>query len=149
MPDLTKFSRRIQARADRIPHIADAIVRKAALAADQAVVTGTPVDVGRARSNWIVSLDQPASETIDAYYPGENRSTESQNTQAALDQGEEVVKNYRGGVGQEIHITNNLEYIIPLNNGHSDQAPANFVELGVMEAVQAVRSAKLLDDREP
>jgi hypothetical protein len=104
---------------------------------------GTPVDTGRARSNWIAQIGSAPDTVIDAYVPGSLGDTEAANTQAALDQAEAVIKNYKGG--QEIHITNNLPYIQRLNDGWSSQAPANFVEQGVMEALQVVYFGRIVD----
>ena len=56
MPSLSEFSRRITLRGRKVAEGADALTRKVALAADQAVVSGTPVDTGRARSNWIAAI---------------------------------------------------------------------------------------------
>lgn len=137
------FSRRMNVLANRLVSGADRLTRKVALVADQVIVSETPVDTGRAKSNWIVNLDAPASDTIEAYAPGEQGTTEGQNIQAALDQGSTVIANYR--TGSEIHITNNLSYIQPLNDGSSDQAPANFVETAIQEAVNAVQSSHILD----
>ena len=144
MPNLSEFSRRITLRGRKVTEGADALTRRVALAADQAVVMGTPVDTGRARSNWIVALGAAPSQTIEAYSPGEAGNTEAANTQAALDQGEAVIRGYRGE-GQEIHITNNLPYIQRLNDGYSAQAPANFVEQAVLEAVQVVQFGRVVD----
>lgn len=139
MPNLNEFTRRIRARANQVGSNVTKTVRRVAITADAAVVQGTPVDTGRAKSNWIVQLGSPADETIGPYSPGEAGSTEAQNVQAALDQGEAVISRYQSGEGVEIHITNNLPYIQRLNDGYSDQAPANFVEEAILEAVAAAR----------
>ena len=143
MPSLNDFSRRITVRGRGIAENTDRLVRKVALAADQAVVMGTPVDTGRARSNWIAQIGSASSGTVDAYAPGESGSTAGANTQAAIDQAEAVISGYNNG--QEIHITNNLPYIQRLNDGYSAQAPANFVEQAVMEAVQVVQFGRIVD----
>lgn len=143
MPNLNEFTRRIRARANTLGDNLTKAVRRVAITADAAVVLGTPVDTGRARSNWIVALGAPSSRTIEAYAPGEKGNTEAANTQAALDQGESVITGYVSGQDMEIHITNNLPYIQRLNDGYSAQAPANFVELAVMEAVGAARRGVL------
>ena len=145
MPSLSEFSRRITLRGKKVTEGADSLVRKVALAADQAVVMATPVDTGRARSNWIVALDASPEQTIDPYAPGEAGSTEAANTQAAIDQGQSVIRGYNGDQNQEIHITNNLPYIQRLNDGYSAQAPANFVEQAVIEAVQVVGKSRVTD----
>jgi len=141
--NLNEFPRRIRARASQVGSNVTKTVRRVAITADAAVVLGTPVDTGRAKSNWIVQLNAPAEEVIDAYSPGEAGSTEGQNVQAALDQGEAVISRYQSGEGVEIHITNNLPYIQRLNDGYSDQAPANFVEEAILEAVAAARRGVL------
>lgn len=145
MASLDEFSRRIVVRARNVADNADRLVRRVALVADQAVVTATPVDTGRARSNWIVQIGGPATDAIEPYSPGDRGSTGAANVQAALDQGEAAIRDYRAG--QEIHITNNLPYIGDLNKGSSAQAPENFVELSVLEAVQAVRFGRIVDGK--
>lgn len=122
----------------------DKTVRMAALAADQAVVLGTPVDKGRARSNWIVSLGAPSRTTIEPYVPGEAGSTGSANAQAALAQGSTTIGGYDGLIHGAIAISNNLPYIEKLNQGHSAQAPAGFVQKAVQSAVRAVKQARII-----
>lgn len=143
MPSLNDFSRRITVRGRQVAENTDRLVRKVALAADQAVVMGTPVDTGRARSNWIAQIGSAPSGTIDAYAPGDAGSTAGANTQAAIDQAESVISGYNSG--EEIHITNNLPYIQRLNDGYSAQAPANFVEQAVVEAAQVVQFGRIVD----
>lgn len=143
MPNLNEFTRRMRARVNALGDNLTKTVRRVALTADAAVVLGTPVDTGRARSNWIVSLGAAPTQTIEAYAPGEEGMTGGANTQAALEQGESVIKEYVSGQGMEIHITNNLSYIQRLNDGYSAQAPANFVETAVQEALAAARRGVL------
>ena len=135
----------MQVLAQRFEGNADKMVRKAALAVDQTVVLATPVDTGRARSNWIVQLGAPAESVIEAYAPGFFGSTGAENAQAAIDQGSAEISGYRGGQGTEIHITNNLPYIGDLNDGWSAQAAANFVQTAIQTAAEAVTGTKLLD----
>lgn len=108
---------------------ADRLVRRCALATDAAVVIATPVDTGRARSNWQVELGQAASGTLD---------TTDKSGQGAISQGKQVIDTYKSG--SSINITNNLPYIERLNNGWSAQAPAGFVERAVQIGVAAVAS---------
>lgn len=143
MSSLNDFSRHITLLGDRVGKNCDKLVRKIALAADQAVVSGTPVDTGRARSNWIVQKGSPRDGVIDPYVEGESGSTGAANVQAALNQGEKVIRSYK--YGDEIHITNNLPYIQELNDGSSAQASENFVEEAVLTAIQAVRNSRIVD----
>lgn len=142
MPSLSEFSRRIFVRAEDVQHRADELTRKVALAIDQAIVMGTPVDTGRARSNWIVQLDDAPDTVIPPYSPGEAGSTSGANTQAALDQGQRTIQGYT--TGRVIHIVNNLPYIQRLNDGWSRQAPAHYVEKATLEAARAVQSFHLI-----
>lgn len=135
MPSLDKFNQRIQVVADDVATGADRLTRAAALAVDKAVVMDTPVDSGRARSNWVANINGPANEAIDAYSPGTKGNTAAENQQKATDQAERVVASYK--FGDAIHITNNLPYIIALNNGHSSQTAAGFVD----RALQSTREA--------
>lgn len=145
MASLSQFSSRMARIAVNIPEQADKAVRKAALACDQAIVMATPVDTGRARSNWIASLNTASGDEVDPYAPGQEGSTAGANTQAALEQAQAVVAGYDGDRHSSVHITNNLPYIGPLNDGHSAQAPAGFVSTGVQAGVAAVKTVRILD----
>ena len=144
MPSLSDFSRRITLRGRKVAEGADALTRKVALAADQAVVSGTPVDTGRARSNWIVELNAPRRATVEPYSPGTGGSTAGANTTAALEQGRAVISTYNGLRDSAIAISNNLPYIGRLNEGSSAQAPAGFVQKAVQSGVREVRKARLV-----
>lgn len=141
--DMKSFAARIDSIAARIESGADRVTRQTALAVDQTVVMATPVDEGRARSNWQVRAGIAPSEVIEPYAPGKGGSTGAQNTQAALDQGKIAISS--AAPGQEIHITNNLPYIGPLNDGHSAQAPAGFVEQAVNAGIETIRRARLIE----
>ncbi len=129
--DMGEFSLRIRARSNEIVAKVDETVRRVALAADQAVVMATPVDTGRARSNWIVRIGEASSEVREAAEVG-----------SVLAEGQAVISQYKGG--SSIHITNNLPYINRLNEGWSAQAPSGFVETAVQIATEAVGKSKLL-----
>lgn len=127
------------ARGRSVSVRADELTRKVALAALSTVSTETPVDTGRARSNWIVALGAPRREVIDSYGP-------DQGAAGAISAGEAVIAGYRGE-GQAIYISNNLPYISRLNDGWSAQAPAGFVETAVRAAVLALGNGTLVLDR--
>ncbi len=144
MTSLDQFSRRIRLRAEDLARNVDQGVKQAALAVDQAVVLGTPVDTGLARSNWLVTRVAPRQGTINAYSPGERLGIgEQQNAAGALAQGQAAVRSRRPG--EDIIIQNNVEYIGLLNDGSSQQAPANFVATAVMAGISAVRRRRYLD----
>lgn len=146
MPGFEDFARRMGRLATDLPERADLVVRKTVLAVDQAVVLSTPVDRGRARSNWIGALDEASDTVVDAYVEGQDGSTSSANSQAALAQVEGVVSGYDGDLHNEVHVTNNLPYIEVLNDGSSSQAPADFVSEAVRAGADAVKGSRLLED---
>lgn len=82
-----------------------------AMAIYQKLIEATPVDTGRARSNWW--MDTAPSVTII-----EPDDTSSGMAQAASMMGRNIE------LGSTIYISNNLPYIQRLDDGYSGQAPA-------------------------
>lgn len=138
MASLSTFAKNMRRLAKGISVNADAHVRKVALAIDATVVMATPVDEGRARSNWQVAVDAAPTGTVEAYSPGKEGSTGGANAREAIAQAERAIAQYVGGKPTSaIHITNNLPYIRRLNDGWSAQAPAAFVERAVQVGLAA------------
>jgi len=140
---LDRFAHRMRLRGRNVTENTDKLVRKVALITDQAVVSATPVDTGRAKSNWLVQVGSSPNTAIEPYVPGKFGSTAAENTQAAIDQASSAISGYTSG--SAIYITNNLPYIQKLNNGSSAQASANFVQQAVLEGAAAVHTARILD----
>lgn len=130
--DLGEFSRRMTVVSRAVAVGALKIVRGAALVADEAVVVGTPVDTGRARSNWITSLDAPVLDERPAPF--------DRSGQLSIDQAHEELADFRGG---DIFITNNVPYIMPLEHGHSAQAPDGMAQQAVAEAAAYVHRTRV------
>lgn len=124
-----EFTRRMLVRAARVVENANKVVRGAAIVADQAVVVGTPVDTGRARSNWIASIDAPSEDELLG--PGFDKSG-----QAAISSAAKVIAGRKTG---DIFLTNNVPYIIPLEEGHSAQAPEGMAKQAVAAAADYVK----------
>lgn len=109
-------------------------VRATALAVMTNIVVNTPVgnpDLwkspppkgyagGRARNNWNADINTVDASITDQVNPN---ATGTEKITAAL-------VSYK--LSDTINISNNLPYIRRLNEGHSKQAPANFVEKAVM-----------------
>lgn len=113
--DLTKFGKLTEQQAL-------SIFRKIALDLDASVVLDTPVDEGRARGNWYPSINIPSNE-VDEESLGPSKSLSRISRTAPL-----------AKLGDIIWLTNNLPYILPLENGHSSQAPEGMVEVNVIRA---------------
>ena len=108
----------------------------------------TPVDTGQAVSNWQVTLTAPAEDPIAPYAPARegymkqskgvrtwtHRDDPSQiradNSSAALEVSRPIIA--AAQPSQPIFITNALDYIEVLNQGHSTQAPALFVDRAII-----------------
>jgi len=97
--------------------------RTIAFAAFTRIAGRTPVDTGTARNNWTVSAGEP-DRTIKAA-PG---------TPGAMPMMAAVAEAPPGGnINVPLYITNNLPYIVPLEQGHSRQAPGGMVDLTLAE----------------
>lgn len=143
MATLAQFARRMRQLGRNVEENAPRATRRVALAVLQTVVTSTPVDTGRARSNWVVSSSGvPRRSERDAFSPGEGGSTAEQNSEVAISVGGQEIDRYRGQVG--ITISNNLPYIEALNDGSSAQAPAGFVETAVQVGRSVARRQRVL-----
>lgn len=101
--------------------------RSLALDLDQRIVLKTPVDTGRARANWLVGLGSPVRESrVAVDQAGGNTIAEGAATIAKAED-------------EDIWISNNLSYIVDLENGTSKQAPAGMVRLSIMETESVFR----------
>lgn len=142
MANLSDLDNRMNRLSKKLSGEVNKFVRKVAFIADQNVVFATPVDTGRARSNWLVSVNSPVNETIQPYKAGSALGVgEVANASAATDQALAALAGRRND--QDIYIQNNLVYISRLNEGHSQQAPANFVQMAVKNAVNTALKIKL------
>lgn len=109
------------------------MMRRVALDIDSALVLTTPVDTGRARSNWQVSIGKTAAGTVD----------QPVSAQEAIDTAKGQLSKLRDS-DDKIHITNNLPYIQRLNEGWSPQQPAGFVDQAVMTVVGSIHKQRIL-----
>lgn len=93
---------------------------------------GTPVDTGWARSNWIASTGAPALAAV-----GTRATVDLGSQQAALAK----IFGYKLSDGPAF-VTNNVPYILHLNEGSSKQAPRAFVQRAILRAVKTVSGGK-------
>lgn len=133
---------RLTERAKTYQKKVDELQRQVALVVDSALVLATPVDTGRARSNWITTTGKRANYSVLPYAPGENLGIgESANASATMAQAREALKSHASG--EAIFLTNNVRYIGDLNQGTSPQAPKNFVQIQVRSAVKAFSRSEI------
>lgn len=133
MTTLQEFSAGMGRTAERVRLGVSSQKRRLALLIDQTVVVGTPVKTGRARSNWMAFAGTPDLEiTRETLGPGA--------ASLAISEARGVIE---GVAEQDIHLVNNLSYIVPLNEGHSAQAPAGYVEQAIDYAITAIKAETL------
>jgi hypothetical protein len=96
----------------------------------------TPRDTSWARSNWIGSKGSPAAPLKEP--SGRPDAGDVALARAASAAGDAALASYRLEQGS-LFATNNVPYIIPLNNGSSKQAGAGFVERAVERAIREGR----------
>ena len=104
----------------------NAEVRAVGLNLLRGLIRLTPVDTGRAKGNWFVSIVNP-SRAID----GQRRQS------TAFSEGMIEIALARGRTYPTVTLSNNLPYIERLNDGYSMQAPKKFVETELDRIVNA------------
>ena len=102
------------------------LVKIAAIEFYRQVQISTPVDTGRARSNWFITINAPSDACNPEGHYGMG------NIAVNMPQGLNI------SITDTIFITNNTPYIKALNNGHSRQAPRRFVQLAAARVQRAV-----------
>lgn len=105
------------------------LVRAVGLNLLRSVVTMSPVDTGRFRGNWQVQFS-PEPSKLDGTDAGGS---------ATISNGLTVLERFKLGM-PKVFILNHLPYSIPLEYGHSNQAPAGMVRLTVKRFDEFVRS---------
>ena len=130
---------------------ADLVVRKVALEMFGRVIQKSPVDTGRFKSNWQVSINSIPSGTIgldksvshDVDGKEHERGAGSARSAAAAGASLTRVNTVALGAkaGQIIYLVNNLDYALALEYGHSRQAPAGMVRLTIVEFQGIVNQA--------
>lgn len=153
MATLLQFSRNIRKLGSRIENNSVALTKRVAKRTLTALVEGTPVDEGDARSNWRVSLGNPTRSVIPAYSPGKKLGIgERQNARAAIQAGFSVINQLRvgakrgtGQAGSALFITNAIPYLGRLRDGYSSQQPNDWVQVALMEAQAEIAGTRLLD----
>lgn len=125
------FARRMRKIAANLEGNSEELIKRVALAVDSNVVIATPVDSGRARSNWQAAIGTPTRSKV-----------EPRSAAATIAEAQGVIEGYREG--DTIYLSNNLPYIRRLNEGWSAQAPKSFVQIAILNGLKAVANFKSL-----
>ena len=119
------FTKSIEKWVKATKENADQAVRKIAFGLLSNFVVASPVDTGRFRGNWQVGLGSRPEGTYDV--------------QEQEPVAREGVKLKAAGVGMTIYIANNLPYALPLEYGHSQQAPRGIVRVTIRRLNEIVK----------
>lgn len=127
--DLTRFAQRTNTDMRQV-------VRKLAFESFKRIILRTPVDTGRARANWGVTIGSPRSGAF--------------NTEAVDKSGSRTLETARSQAEHfdcqgSIFMTNNLPYIGALEYGSSKQAPSGMVRVTVAEMRGFITKARIGD----
>lgn len=124
------FTAQLQQFADETMEKADSIFRDVVMSMAGVIVRLSPVDTGNFKGAWRLSIDgydTTVPETPDK-------------------QGGEVLARMLAEVGnltfgQAAYLQNNLPYAVPLEFGHSTQAPTGIVRIAQAQFQQLVQQA--------
>lgn len=111
---------------DTVRKDAEREVKKVALGLAAALVRLTPVDTGRARSNWITTDGAPTDAIVE-----ENDKSGAPSIKSA-----EAVQ---PKLGRTIFINNNLPYIGWLNNGTDNMKAFNMIPRAIAAVKRALK----------
>lgn len=138
-PDLRSFGAKMKRAAKALEDDINRYNENVAIQVQYEVAARTPVDVGTARSNWIVQLGSAVRAVRRAFAPYPSRWRppyiggggigEHRNLEASRRAARTAVAARR--TDEPIYIVNNLPYIARLNDGHSKQAGVGFIQAGV------------------
>ena len=118
----------IRAIVRSLERLTGRVVTKITLDVTANLIEETPVDTGWARANWVPAIGAPVIKDLT----GAERNVAAANGEQAA--GQAKVLGYRLDRGR-VFISNNVPYIMRLNDGHSRQAPAGFVQRSIRKAV--------------
>jgi hypothetical protein len=140
-PDPRGFAQRMKDLGDAIEAGARQLANDVADAVQQHLIEATPVShletghSGRARNNWVASINSP-STLVDYDGPFDPTGRTQVEINKTL-----IEANTRG---RPVYIANNLDYIGLLNDGDSSQAPEGFVQTAMLIGIRRAKSASIL-----
>jgi hypothetical protein len=115
------FALDVRRFAERAKENADAVVKKTVFDLFSEIVMRTPVDTGRLRANWLIGINDAPGTTYNWVDPDGT---------ATLQMGLSMIDASQG-MGDTYYVVNNLVYAIPIEYGHSKQAPAGMVRASI------------------
>lgn len=124
-----RFDRLLRVAVEDIGITVQQAQRKIALDIFGDLVAETPIKTGRAMNNWNISVNIPDRTITDV--GGTEGAIESIKQSAALQALSELAP------FSTVYLSNSLPYIVDLNEGSSDQAPAYWVDRAIFNNLNA------------
>ena len=124
------FAESLAAFVEQTKEAIDDVFRELVIESGTSVIRLSPVDTGRFKGNWQFTVGAPSNQSIDTF------DKAGHETIATL-----VAEVSKLEAGQVAYIVNNLVYGVPLEYGHSDQAPAGMVQITLARFQQIVEEA--------
>lgn len=134
MATLQIFAKEMNQLATNVQSNIPKLQRKVAQTVVDSVAMETPVLTGQAAANWKTQIGSPNT----GYDWGPNANA----GQHSIDEARAALASL--AMGHVVYISNNLPYILELNNGYSSKAPAGFVEIAIVDALHQSANFNLL-----
>lgn len=109
-------------------------IAEAAIDVVSSVAQQTPIKSGQAQANWLTAIGKQFS-----YYIA--NAEDNSGWYDSVEWARNALKTVK--YNDVIHITNNVPYIVKLNQGTSAQAPALFVQMAVLQASYHLKGFKI------
>uniref|UniRef100_A0A6M3JNS9 Putative tail protein n=1 Tax=viral metagenome TaxID=1070528 RepID=A0A6M3JNS9_9ZZZZ len=145
LENVERFNREINEYArDLLPRQLVLLQKKIVFEVLRGVVGRTPVDTGRARGNWQVSIGAPKDGEVETKEKGPRGEAPQAGGGGVFGAGRtELGALPRGRPFQVVFITNNVPYIVRLEEGWSKQAPQGMLAVTFAEVAEKIRSELL------
>ncbi|BBP60361.1 hypothetical protein PHLH4_39510 [Pseudomonas sp. St316] len=124
------FAESLAAFVEQARGAIDDVFREVVIEIGSSVIRLSPVDTGRFKGNWQLTIGAPATHSLDSFDKAGHETIAELVSQANQLE-----------AGQVAYIVNNLVYGIPLEYGHSAQAPAGMVQITLARFQQIVLEA--------
>lgn len=121
------FSQQIKMFGDRSAKAVQQTRTAVTIKLFSAVIRDTPVDTGLARANWQLTEGQKATGTVTNVAPNKAGLTVSEAGQIQKTNGDE-----------SLYLTNNLPYIVKLEEGFSKKAPEGMVRRNILRFARLI-----------
>jgi len=135
--NLAQFNKEVTQFANSIPGKVTVMQKRIVLQALRRLVEKTPVDTGRARGNWQVTISSPAEGQVSGDWPKTAGPPKTERPPLRSEDRATIQKGMAALTGlpkfQVVWISNNVDYIEFLEHGSSTQTPEGMLAVTIEE----------------